>query len=138
MEYLQTLTRYKRFISLKYRPDAILEILVLVLEKGPEGGYILRMAVFKKATLSKFLQEARVKSGLSQVELARKLSYSSPQFVSNWERGLCSPPVDKLYEVSQILNVEPKDLMDIILIDTENFLRTQLQISGKRKTQKRA
>ena len=41
------------------------------------------------------LREARSKTGMSQGELAKKMGYSNPQFVSNWERGLCCLPAKK-------------------------------------------
>lgn len=42
------------------------------------------------ASSSRLLKEKRLASGLSQLEIAKTLGYSSGQFVSNWERGLCS------------------------------------------------
>lgn len=54
-----------------------------------------------------YLQQARLAKGLSQTEVARKLGYSTPQFVSNWERGRCAPAEDsypkliKMYGLSE-------------------------------------
>jgi len=39
-----------------------------------------------------FVKEARLAAGLSQTKLAKRLGWSSPQFVSNIERGLSSLP----------------------------------------------
>lgn len=41
------------------------------------------------------LREARDKANMSQGELAKKMGYSNPQFVSNWERDLCGLPAKK-------------------------------------------
>ena len=40
--------------------------------------------------LGDYLQSKRMKVGLSQGDVATKLGYSSPQFISNFERGLCA------------------------------------------------
>ena len=41
--------------------------------------------------LAKILKDSREAAGLSQMETAKKMGWSSPQFVSNIERGLCNP-----------------------------------------------
>lgn len=46
--------------------------------------------------LKNFLKDARKRAGLSQGELAKILGYTTPQFVSNWERGKCSVPPKKI------------------------------------------
>lgn len=42
--------------------------------------------------LGQFLIEQRRIAGLSQAELSGKLGYETPQFISNWERGVSLPP----------------------------------------------
>lgn len=54
------------------------------------------------------LKELREKSGLTQAELAKALGYTTPQFVSNWERGLCEPPPEKYPKLAKLLNFEYK------------------------------
>jgi transcriptional regulator with XRE-family HTH domain len=76
----------------------------------------------KRDTLSVFLKEKRVEAGLTQSEVARKLGYSSPQFVSNWERGLANPPVFILKDLTKMYKV-PADEMFELLVDE---VRTQL------------
>ncbi len=39
------------------------------------------------------LRQARVSKDLTQMELAKKLGFKTPQMVSNWERGLCHVPM---------------------------------------------
>lgn len=43
-----------------------------------------------------FLREKRMKAGLSQKEVALGLGYTTPQFISNWERGLSNPPISSI------------------------------------------
>lgn len=45
---------------------------------------------------AKIIQGLRAEVGLSQADLAKKLGYASPQFISNIERGLCGVPIDKI------------------------------------------
>jgi len=40
-----------------------------------------------------YLREKRIESGLRQVDVSRAIGYTSAQFVSNVERGLCDPPL---------------------------------------------
>lgn len=44
------------------------------------------------------LREIREKMNLTQYEFADKVGVH-PQMVSNWERGLCSPPKNKLKKI---------------------------------------
>lgn len=63
----------------------------------------------KRSYLAQWLKEARLKSGLSQGDVARELGYSSPQFISNWERGLSQPPVVKLKKLCKMYSVSIDD-----------------------------
>ena len=42
--------------------------------------------------LAKGLKQKRVAAGLSQRDVSDELGYSTPQFISNWERGISCPP----------------------------------------------
>lgn len=44
----------------------------------------------QKETVS--LKDARVAKGLTQADLSKALGFSTPQFISNAERGLCQIP----------------------------------------------
>ncbi len=50
-----------------------------------------------------FLQTERKRSGLTQAEMAEKLSVS-PQSVSNWERGESLPDVSILPDIAGVLH----------------------------------
>jgi len=52
------------------------------------------------------LKEARQKKALTQTEIAKHLGYNTPQFVSNWERGLSAPPIESLKQISEILELD--------------------------------
>ncbi|MGZ3768421.1 MAG: helix-turn-helix domain-containing protein [Bdellovibrio sp.] len=65
--------------------------------------------------LPKLLQTYREKSGLSQVEVAEKLGYTTSQFVSNWERGLSAPPFNALRKLAVLYKIDADELFDISL-----------------------
>lgn len=56
--------------------------------------------------VNSFLKQKRIDAGLSQGELASQLGYTSPQFVSNWERGLSLPPKGSMKKVCKILKLD--------------------------------
>ena len=80
-----------------------------------------------------YLAKKRTKSGLSQTHLARKLGYSSGQFVSNWERGESAPPVDKLAELAESLRIPIEELVEFIIAETASYLQNQLLPKRKKK-----
>ena len=86
--------------------------------------------------LAGFLRESRIKAGLSQKDVADRLGYSTAQFISNWERGLSSPPVDTLKRLTEILNAKPKDLVNIILLENKKELEKNLCINQTTKSKK--
>jgi len=58
------------------------------------------------------IKAARQKKGLSQQRLAKTLGYSSGQFVSNWERGLSYPPVDRLAKMILIFDLNEEEILN--------------------------
>lgn len=87
--------------------------------------------IINKQAFGDFLARARVKAGIPQLQLARALGYSSPQYVSNWERGICGPPLDKLRLLATSLGIDPRELMEMILAETEAYLRKELRLDRR-------
>lgn len=77
--------------------------------------------------LSEFLKEKRTHAGLSQKDVADKLGYSSAQFISNWERGLSSPPIHTLRKLAEMYSVNVDEMFDVILESTLEQVRTDLR-----------
>lgn len=75
-----------------------------------------------KKAIGLWLKEARSRSGLSQGEVSETLGYKSPQFISNWERGLSLPPDHQLTEIVDVYNLKPIDLVDIYIIECRETL----------------
>ena len=69
--------------------------------------------------LGSYLQTKRLKSGLSQGDVADKLGYSSPQFISNFERGLCAPPLPKLKTIINMYDLSAESVVSLMLKEQE-------------------
>ncbi|MCB0340932.1 MAG: helix-turn-helix transcriptional regulator [Pseudobdellovibrionaceae bacterium] len=93
----------------------------------------------KKQLLGDYLREKRLAADLSQKEVAERLGYGSAQFVSNWERGLSSPPLEALKTITDLFKINPQELIDLILDATRNQLENSLKVKAakSRRTSRR-
>ena len=73
------------------------------------------------------LYQLRRKAGLSQEELGNQLNVTR-QTISKWELGQSIPSMDKMVEISKLLNVDLNQLVDeeIGLIDNTAKLNTNI------------
>lgn len=80
--------------------------------------------------LAQYLKKCREKAGYSQTQVSSKLGYTSPQFISNWERGLSHPPVRALNKLAKLYRVKGVDLGEIFIKayvrEVEDDLRRQI------------
>lgn len=65
----------------------------------------------------KILKDMREKSGLTQRDIAMKLKYTTPQFISNWERGISHPPIQDIKTIAKAYKVDADYLFTIIKDD---------------------
>lgn len=56
------------------------------------------------------LQKARIRKGLTQEALAKKLGYNGRSAVSNWENGHIDPPLRIAMKLSELLETDLKQL----------------------------
>ncbi len=85
-----------------------------------------------RETLGSFIKEQRLNNNFSQAELAYNLGYSSPQFISDWERGVSSPPMKKLPELANELNVKTEVLFELLVELATLQLTTSLKEEFKK------
>jgi len=97
--------------------------------------------MFKKARREKsflkefglYIKEKRERSGLSQSEVAHELGYSSPQFISNFERGLCSPPLPALRELVDLYRLSRREVVDVLLKQQKRYLEAYFSGAERRR-----
>lgn len=77
--------------------------------------------------LSQLVTEYRKKRGISQAKLAKSLGYGNPQFVSNWERGKCQVPKNKIRDISKILRISNLQILDAAMTDLKEEVLGQLK-----------
>lgn len=77
------------------------------------------------------MKKAREKAGLTQADLSTKLGYSTPQFISNIERGQARLPVPKFKKLNGTIDTE--SLKKIIEVRVKSYRRYILDsITGKK------
>lgn len=86
------------------------------------------MKKFRSHGIGKLLREKRMVQGISQKEISDRIGYSNSQFVSNWERGLADPPMDKMLDLVKILNISKQEILGYILGEKEKEIRRVLKM----------
>lgn len=91
----------------------------------------------KKLKLSTYLGDKRTQAGLTQSEVSNSLGYSTPQFISNWERGISTPPLETIKKLAKMYSVSSDELFELLLRESldqvEKTLVKQFYGSSKRK-----
>jgi transcriptional regulator with XRE-family HTH domain len=80
----------------------------------------------KYQTVGEFLKNARQNRNLSQWEVAKQLGYSSPQFISNIERGISPPPVETLKQFMVLYKISSKLIVEVMRDDYSRALKKEL------------
>lgn len=83
----------------------------------------MKLSSPKFTHLAQLLRETREYRGFSQSEVAKRLGYSSPQFVSNMERGLCAPPLKAMKELVEMYKMKQDELIQAVVADHELYLK---------------
>jgi transcriptional regulator with XRE-family HTH domain len=75
--------------------------------------------------VGKYFKLKRIDAGLSQNAVARLLKFKSGQFVSNWEREICLPPIASLKKIAEIYKLERDEVISKILDHTRQTILTE-------------
>lgn len=70
-------------------------------------------------SLGAYFAAKRKTAEFSQKDVAKKLGYSSSQFISNFERGTGRLPIRKLKTFAKLVKARNKEIRDLI-ISSEN------------------
>lgn len=65
--------------------------------------------------LNEYFKKARIKVGMSQKQLSDTLGFDAPQMVSNWERGLCKPPLESVPKLIKLLKLNQSKVVKLYL-----------------------
>ncbi|MBN8554365.1 MAG: helix-turn-helix transcriptional regulator [Deltaproteobacteria bacterium] len=81
--------------------------------------------------LGEFFKKKREVLKKTQKEASDFLGYSSPQFISNFERGLCGLPLNKLKKLGDFYGISVKQLSKVIMDAYRRYLEQELKTSKK-------
>ncbi len=68
------------------------------------------------------LKNARKKKGLTQSVICKKFGFTSNQYISNWERGLCPAGPHLFKGLSKLLDIPLEELVRLRLKDEKAIL----------------
>ncbi len=84
------------------------------------------MLEYDRKKLGDFLRDTRETSRMTQADVSQRLGYSSPQFISNIERGISVIPLKTLAKMVNLYKVNPEIVVKIILESQRKLLREKL------------
>ncbi|MBX2988029.1 MAG: helix-turn-helix transcriptional regulator [Bdellovibrionaceae bacterium] len=65
--------------------------------------------------LGSYLKRKRVEMGMAQADVASKLGYTTPQYISNFERGVCQPSLKIAGKLAGLYKLDMKEFFDVIM-----------------------
>ncbi|GIL16756.1 MAG: hypothetical protein BroJett040_05070 [Oligoflexia bacterium] len=80
----------------------------------------------KEKELGTYLKTKRESKGLTQSDVASKLGYGSPQFISNIERGISSVPLKSLKVLIDLYELNTGEIVDILLTEKRTEIINEL------------
>jgi len=84
------------------------------------------MLEYDRKKLGQYLKNTREKSRLTQSDVSEKLGYTSPQFISNIERGISVAPLKTLSKMMSLYKSNPEPVVKIILESQRKLLKDKL------------
>lgn len=67
-------------------------------------------------------KQLRERAGLTQREVSDALGYSTPQFISNVERGRCRFPIQKLSKIRKLYRMSVEQTVNMIVAEERQDL----------------
>jgi len=84
------------------------------------------MLEYDRLKLGHYLKDMREHASFTQADVYSKLGYTSPQFISNIERGISVIPLKTLARMVSLYKVNPESVVRIILESQRKLLREKL------------
>lgn len=79
-----------------------------------------------------YTKELRENADLTQAEVAKSLKLSTAQMVSNWERGLCYPPLVLIIPLSKLYKISLEELFEVYSTAVKDDLWNKIKRGKKR------
>ena len=73
----------------------------------------------------------RERAGLTQREVSGLLGYSTPQFISNVERGRCRFPVQKLPKIKKLYGLSTEQVVDLFVSEERTSIMRVFKKSNR-------
>jgi transcriptional regulator with XRE-family HTH domain len=85
------------------------------------------------AQVSKYFRSKRLAVNLTQQEVSTFLGYSNKQIVSNWERGICAPPIHQMPQLIGLFKLDAKEVLELFMEITRSELTESFMKRPKKK-----
>ena len=82
--------------------------------------------------LTLFLKEKRIEAGLTQLQASQVIGHQTAQYVSNFERGLCEPSVEKAMQLCEAYDVSRRELYEVLVHLYQSALSETLSLKRAR------
>ncbi|MBX2986959.1 MAG: helix-turn-helix transcriptional regulator [Bdellovibrionaceae bacterium] len=86
-----------------------------------------------ESILGSYLKQKRAVIGLSQSEVASHLGYSTAQYISNFERGVCQPSMKILARLAKLYKLNIDEFFDVVVEQQKQEIASYLYPKNKRK-----
>ena len=90
---------------------------------------LLSFSTQARLFLGKHFKKHRESNSITQSQVASSLGYDSPQFVSNFERGICVLPFKDIHTVIKSYKISKEETLRLYLEATEISLNDYLSSS---------
>lgn len=90
----------------------------------------------KYLMIGKFLKKKREAVGLSQNDVKEIVGYESCQLVSDWERGICGPPISILSKLIKAYKLSSESMIELFLSAERVELEVLLENRKGKKSSK--
>ena len=98
LSLITNLATLKRLGVTENLPVECIATTLAVMKRDPKSESIKQLA--------DYLTRARLSAGLRQVDVANSFGYTTSQFISDWERGVRSPPATSLKMIAKLYRID--------------------------------
>jgi transcriptional regulator with XRE-family HTH domain len=74
-------------------------------------------------SIGSYFKQARERAGLTRMEVAKKIGYTSTMFISTWERGVKSIPAKHLNTLMKLYKLDPDAVYKAVLPEVRKELK---------------